>query len=140
MNSFKHLCLFAGALLISTLAGAQTDTARTRTNDQGTNTQNMDPQRGWVMFNDNMGREMNFTADELRRLREVDTRYASEYRSLGTNPTTHTDYWTLTRRRNNDIRGIISNDAYTRWEKRYGNVPPATGTPSAPTAPQNKPK
>jgi hypothetical protein len=94
----------------------QRDTQTTPRGQQpGTSTQ-----QGWVMFNDQMGRELNIPADQMQRLREVDERYAAEYRALGADPTKNPGYRALTERRTNDIHGIVSGDTYGRWEKRYG--------------------
>jgi hypothetical protein len=106
-------------------ANAQTDnTKTTNSKDQGqqTDPQNTNTQQGWVMWNDQMGRDLNIPADQMQHLREVDERYAAEYRALGTDPTKNPGYRALTERRTNDIRGIISGDTYTRWEKRYGGA------------------
>lgn len=124
---FHLLALALSLSVCATTMTAQTDTTHTRNRmDKSTsvqnNGQNVQDQHGWTMFNDQMGKEYGLTDDQMRRLREVDARYASEYRALGTNPTTDPGYSDLTRRRNNDIRGIVSNDVYTRWEKRYGGM------------------
>lgn len=74
------------------------------------------------MWNDQLGRDLSIPADQLERLREVDARYASDYRALGADPVKNERYRELTERRNNDIRGIISGDSYTRWEKQYGGA------------------
>lgn len=118
-----------GLTVFAVGAEAQTDTTHTRSRmDKGstgqtTNAQNEQSPNGWTMFNDQMGKEYDLNDDQMRRLREVDARYASEYRALGSNPTTNPGYNALTQRRNNDIRGIMSNDVYSRWEKHYGGMP-----------------
>ena len=120
--------LFA-ACLIGTQA--QTDNTNRMNPDQarqGTDQGQGTPQNGWSMFDDRTGRDFKIDADQLQRLREVDSRYAAEYGALGTDPMKNPGYRNLTDRRNNDIRGILSTETYVRWEERYGGTMNGTNT------------
>ena len=100
----------------------------------GTQTQSQpQTQKGWTMFDDRIGKEYNLSADQMTRLRDLDTRYSSEYKGLGNDPMTNPGYKSLTDRRNREVRTIMGEDAYMRWEKRYGGQmapKPTTPTPA----------
>lgn len=82
------------------------------------------PPKGWVMFDDQVGKDLGLDQDRLDRLREVDNRYRAEYDALGKDPLTNKGYSALSDRRNADVKGILSADQYNAWITRYNTPPP----------------
>lgn len=80
-------------------------------------------QRGWVMFDDRVGKEMQLQPDQLQRLRDVDMRYQKDYTALGAEPWTNQGYSTLTDRRATDVRGILTPTQYEQWSTKYNTAP-----------------
>ena len=125
------------ALMVGFSAQAQSDSLSRGTTpngtDRNTQMQSQPGQEGWT-FNDDMGRDLKVTPEEMKRLREMDQRYQAEWRNLGNDPMNHPQYRTLNDRRNADIKGILSPESYTNWQSRYGTVPsstaPGTHTPA----------
>ena len=87
--------------------------------------------RGWRTFDDNMGRELNISTDQLQRLREIDTRYQPEYEGLGKDPMSNPDYRSLNDRRNGEIRKVLTPETYDRW---YLKTNPAPAKPGGQTS------
>ncbi len=108
-----HLVAIGFALLFGASAHAQTSPSTTP---------NADPNRGWVMFDDRVGTDLDLRPDQLQKLRDVDARYQKEYTSLGNEPTRNPQYSTLSQRRAADIRRIMDPTVYERWNLKY-NVP-----------------
>jgi hypothetical protein len=108
-----HLIAIGFTLLLA--AGAQAQSTPTTT-------PNADPSRGWVMFDDRVGTDLDLRPDQLQKLRDVDARYQKEYTSLGNEPTRNPQYSTLSQRRAADVRRIMDPTVYERWNLKY-NVP-----------------
>jgi len=75
--------------------------------------------RGWVMFDDEVGVTLNIPADKLQQLRDVDGSYQKEYMGLGNDPAVNPGYASLNERRNNDIRRVLTAEQYEQWVRRY---------------------
>lgn len=133
--------LAVATFLVAFGAQAQSDTLQGRTpttrTDRTATTQQ--PQGGWVMFNDQMAKDMNLTPDELKRLREMDERYQAEYLALGKDPTRNPKYTALNERRTNDIKGIMSKESFSSWQTRYGAATPGSTTPGTAAPGSSKP-
>ncbi len=105
---------------------------------QGTQTpQTTTQQQGWVMYHDSIGQALRLTEQQMNDWRALDKRYDTQYRALGTNPMQNPDYRDLTNRRNADLRGILGEDLYNRWDKRYNStdIQKPMGAPNAPRRP-----
>ena len=99
-------------------------TPSTNPTGQGTVTpQPVTPQRGWTMFDDNVGRELEMPPEQLQQLRAVDARYLNDYRALGEDPGKNPRYQELTDRRNADIRKTMNESMYSTWNTKYQPVP-----------------
>lgn len=120
-----HLMVTGLALCLSMGLHAQTTpTPSTNPTGQGTTTpQPVTPQRGWVMFDDNVGRELEMPPEQLQQLRAVDARYLNDYRALGEDPGKNPRYQELTDRRNADIRKTMNESMYSTWNTKYQPVP-----------------
>lgn len=73
---------------------------------------------GWHWFDDNAARDLDLDDDRMRQLRAMDDRYRREYNALGETPWTHSDYRSLTDRRNTEVRGILRPEQYKHWSNR----------------------
>lgn len=74
---------------------------------------------GWVMFDDQVGRELGIADDRLQQLRDVDGSYQREYMALGNDPASNPAYPALTKRRNADIQRILTPEQFERWRTTY---------------------
>jgi hypothetical protein len=133
-----HLMVIV-ALMVSASAQAQSDSLSRRSTtsgaDRNTQMQDQQGQQGWTTFNDDMGRELKITPEEMKRLREMDQRYQAEWRNLGTDPMNNPNYRALNDRRNTDIKGILSPESYQNWQSRYGKTPTSTAPGTQSPAP-----
>ena len=93
------------------------------TGQQNTTPQSVTPQRGWAMFDDKVGTELQLPPEQLQQLRAVDERYMTDYRALGNDPSVNPRYQQLTDRRNADIRKVLNESTYTTWSTKYQPVP-----------------
>lgn len=109
-------------LLLSSAVQAQTD--RTTTTQQTT------AGSGWVMFHDSVGTALNISADRMTQLRDLDKRYEAEYMALGKTPVNSPGYRALTDRRNADIRRILGDEGYNKWNTRYNGAPIDRSSPN----------
>ena len=126
-NSVRKI-VTAVVLLGALTTQAQTtpnSTARPQSTHQTTS-------RGWRTFDDNMGREFSIPADQMQRLREIDTRYQPEYEALGKDPMSDPDFRSLNDRRNGEIRKVLKPETYDRWYLRYNPAPTKPGGRPAP--------
>lgn len=145
MNSIRMTALLGAFALVGSLhiqaQTTPTTTPRTTTQQPGTNTQQPMTRQGWVMFHDSVGTAMSLSKDQMTRLREVDERYRTEYTALGKEPWTASDYRTLSDRRNADIRGLLGDDMYNQWNKRYNSNtrPTLKSTTTTPSNGSDKP-
>ncbi|MBL7963665.1 MAG: hypothetical protein JNM31_07445, partial [Flavobacteriales bacterium] len=88
-----------------------------------TTPQTTTPQKGWTMFDERIGSELQIPADQLQQLRDLDGRYQREYAALGTDPTLSPKYMELTERRNAEIRNLMDAPLYEKWSTKYNPVP-----------------
>ena len=106
-----------GLLVFATL-GLRAQTDRTKQ----PKAQKVD-ERGWVMFDDQVGSALNIPADKLQQLRDVDGSYQRDYMDLGNDPRTAASYSVLNDRRNADIKRILGPAEFARWQKLYDRPP-----------------
>lgn len=99
---------------------------------QQPSTTQQNPQQGWRWFDDNSSRDMNIDADRMKELRELDTRYRKEYDAMGNTPWTHSNYQTLTDRRNADLQRVMTPDQYQQWSRSSTKGTSPSQTPSTP--------
>jgi hypothetical protein len=93
------------------------------TGQQTTTPQAVTPQQGWVMFDDNVGRQLQMPPEQLQQLRAVDERFLNDYRALGNEPIRSPKYQDLTERRNAEIRKLMDPTVYDTWITQYQPVP-----------------
>jgi hypothetical protein len=147
--------LMAVALLATSLlfaqnapAGPNTTPKQTPATTPRTSTQqpvHTQTNKGWTMFNEDVGTRLDLKADQLKRLQDVDRRYQDRYADLGATPWTAPGYAPLTRQRNADIQAILTPEQFKEYTSTYGGQPsgtaprkPAgrTGTTTPPTGKQ----
>ena len=92
--------------------------------------------RAWQRFDDRTTTDLELDDTQRQRLRDIDERYDREYRALGTDPMTNPAYDDLYMRRDNEVRGVLTEDQYERWNR--GNTDTTkplrdTNTGTAPT-------
>ncbi len=146
-RSLHHVCMLAIVSLGSvTLAMAQGTPPPTDISpvppSQPTTTAPTAPQQGWMWWDDSRGRDMNIAVDRMKELKDVDQRYRTEYDALGPTPWTNPGYQTLTDRRNQDLRSILTPEQYTEYTR--SSTAPATKpntrqapmTPATPSTPK----
>ena len=121
----------AAALAFTVLLGGMLSAQDTRT------PQSTMHQQGWVMYHDSIGQALDLTEQQMNDWRALDKRYDTQYRALGTNPMQNPDYRDLTNRRHADLRGILGEDLYNRWDQRYNStdIQKPMGAPNAPRRP-----
>lgn len=82
---------------------------------------------GWVFFDEAVAADLKLSAEDLRKLREVDDRYRREYIALGTDPMSSPQYRDLTDRRTTDVKAIMKARTYKAWQRKYnaptGHIP-----------------
>ena len=84
------------------------------------------PEKGWTMFNEDMGKSMDLKADQMKRLQAVDSRYKERYSGLGATPWTNAGYAPLTEQRNTEVKSILTPQQYDKWDATYGGKPATT--------------
>jgi hypothetical protein len=131
-----HSFLFAQG----TPTAAPTTTPRSTTQQPATTPAN----KGWTMFNEDVGRRLELKSDQLQRLQEVDSRYRDRYTALGETPWTNAGYTPLTEQRSREVRSILTPEQYNHWTTMYGSTTPTTpsrtipGSTGTTTPPTNK--
>jgi hypothetical protein len=72
---------------------------------------------GWMMYTDTIGRSLELTPEQEELVRDWDARYQREYDRLAPDGLEQDDLAPLERRRNNELRGILTPDQYARWNE-----------------------
>jgi hypothetical protein len=138
------------ALLVTMSASAQTTPGSTGTEQKGTTMDAPPParptdratdvptqqNRAWQRFDDRTTTDLELDDAQRQRLRDIDERYDREYRTLGEDPMANPAYNDLYMRRDNEVRGVLSEDQYERWNRGNAATKPLrdnTGTAPAPT-------
>lgn len=100
------------------------DSPPPRMNERATDTPTQQ-NRAWERFDDRTNSDLELDAAQRERLREVDLRYEKEYEALGDDAMNSPGYNDLYDRRDKEIRDILTEDQYERWNAA-GTEPDAT--------------
>ncbi len=84
-----------------------------------------DQPRTWQRFDDRTSTELELDDDQRTRLREIDERYDRELQGLGDDPMTNPRYNELNERRDSEVREVLNDDQYERWNQRNTGTSPA---------------
>ena len=89
----------------------------TRPTDRATDTPTQQ-NRAWQRFDDRTTTDLELDDTQRQRLQDIDERYDREYRALGNDPMTNPGYNDLYMRRDTEVRGVLTEDQYERWNGR----------------------
>ena len=78
---------------------------------------------GWMIYSDTVANDLDLSPEQQRQMQDWNTRYQLEYDRLGNDGVQHKDMAPLTERRNNELRGILSEEQYERWNTMDMNRP-----------------
>jgi len=78
--------------------------------------------KGWVMFDQNVGQRLGVQEAELRNLQQLDAQYQKEYQALGNEPWRSEGYPALSERRANEVRTILTPEQYEMWYGDQGSM------------------
>lgn len=103
INRIKH-CVAIILLVVSVQVAAQQTTTT-----------------GWMIYSDTIARDLDLTPDQQQQLQDWNARYQLEYDRFGSDGVQQKDIAPLTERRDNELRGILSEDQYERWNTMDNN-------------------
>jgi Spy/CpxP family protein refolding chaperone len=89
---------------------------------------------GWMMYSDTIGRSLELTPDQEERIRDWNARYQREQERMAPDGLDDRDREPLDRRREEELRGILTPEQYTRWNEmaRGRDQHGSTGTGGSP--------
>lgn len=85
---------------------------------QPTTTAPLAPQLGWMWWDDANGRDMNIAVIRMKELQDIDSRYRTEYDALGNTPWTNPGYEALSRRRDAEVKPLLTPEQYQEYSRR----------------------
>jgi hypothetical protein len=74
--------------------------------------------QGWQRFDERTSAELELREDQQERLRDIDARYDREFQALGEDPMANPRYNELNERRNEEVREILDEEQFERWNER----------------------
>ncbi len=78
---------------------------------------------GWAPFTAVEQQQLTLTDNQLLQLREIDAKLEDQYKALGIEPWTNTAFPALNKKRNELIRGVLTEQQYRQWARSLGPVP-----------------
>lgn len=95
-------------------AGGTMDSPPPRPTDRATGVPSQE-NRAWQRFDDRTNTDLGLDVGQRERLREAEIRYDREYRALGPDPMNNAEYNELYDRRDRELREILTEEQYERW-------------------------
>ena len=91
---------------------------------------------GWAAFTQADRHNLDLTEEQLRKLKEMDSRFEPKYNAMGIEPWTNEKFPELNGDRNKAVQDVLTPEQYQRWAKPTTPVPATPPTIIPATTPE----